>query len=664
MAALIVNSPDPMVKARVMVTKDLSDAALKVLQDIGVLHVEESEDLQPVDREVLEQERRKVSELLAIVSDVLSCIPDGEEVDIHESIGTVYVRPFEEIDREIRPLCNKLRNMYAHVAGMKNRLEELAELSRCLKVFEPHGEIKLRDLTFTGGYLFSRVFMLPLESCELLCQRMKDSFFSSATVVLGDEAFLYVMARTELQVEIETAVREGGGRVLHIPDEDILLTEFLSRAADEMRGMEKEVERLQTELEGITRENLEQLALFKMVLSAESERLSVLEKASEAKYVRLIEGWVPEACVEEMISTLKEDVKYIFIETKKPEEEEQPPSKYRNSALVRPFQLIISLFGTPKYKEWDPTPIVAYSFALFFGIMLADVVYSALIMLFAYKGLRMFVDDPKSDGVKLFQRVLYIGGGVGLVIGVLSGSYMGDFSTLFGIESLALVDGVKEALTNPMTFIVMSLVIGLIHINIAHILALIKGIRCKKREVAIGKAGLFILQIAGIPLIMNSILHVEIPFLNAQAYSVLLYAVGLGVVLIIIAAIMEKGVFMGSIFWIFDITGVLGDVMSYCRLAGVSLATYYLALCFNLIASLVSGIGPAGIGQMVIGTLLAVLVLLFGHGLNLVLSGITCFVHSLRLCFVEFLFKFYDGGGGEYSPFRLNKRPVFVKGRS
>ena len=663
MAALIVNSPDPMVKARVMVTKDLSDAALRVLHNAGVLHVEESEDLQPVDREVLEHERRKVGELLAIVGDVLSCIPDGEEVDLHESIGAVYVRPFEEIDREIRPLCNKLRNMYSHVTGMKSRLEELVELSGYLKVFEPQGEIKLRDLNFTGSYLFSRVFILPLESCELLCQRMKDSFFSSATVVLGDEALLYVMTRTELQVEVETAVREGGGRVLHIPDEDIALTEFLPRAMDEMRGMEKKLEVFQAELEGITRENLEQLVLFKMVLLAESERLSILGKASEAKYVRLIEGWVPEAGIEDMVSVLKEDIKYVFIETKKPKEVEEPPTKYRNSALVRPFQMVIGLFGTPKYREWDPTPIVAYSFAIFFGIMLADVVYSAIIMLFAYKGLRMFVDDPNTEGVRLFQQVLYISSGVGIVLGVLSGSYLGDFSTLFGIENLALVEGVKEIFTDPMMFIMISLVIGIIHVNIGHVLALINGVKEKERGVVPAKAGIFLLQLAGIPLVMHSILHVEISFLDAQAYSILLYAVILSVVFIVAAAIMQKGVFMGSIFWLFDITGILGDIMSYCRLAGVGLATYYLASCFNLIATLVQGIGPAGIGQMIIGTLLAIVVLLIGHVLNLVLSGITCFVHSMRLCFVEFLFKFYEGGGRDYSPFRLNKQPVFVKGR-
>ena len=104
--------------------------------------------------------------------------------------------------------------------------------------------------------------------------------------------------------------------------------------------------------------------------------------------------------------------------------------------------------------------------------------------------------------------------------------------------------------------------------------------------------------------------------------------------------------------------------MSYARLAGVGLATYFLAYCFNLMSELVAGMLPAGIIRIVLGTLVMVVILLFGHILNLVLSSITCFVHSLRLCFVEFLFKFYEGGGQPYSPLRLRKReaiPVRAK---
>jgi len=279
--------------------------------------------------------------------------------------------------------------------------------------------------------------------------------------------------------------------------------------------------------------------------------------------------------------------------------------------------------------------------------------------------LRRFVDDPESEGFKLFQRILYISCGVALVIGLLTGTYLGNFYELFGIESLALAEGIKAILGNPISFIVLSLIIGLVHVNIGHVLALIRGIKEKQKGVAPGKAGLFILQIAGIPWIMHAILHVDIPLLTAQIYSILLYIVLLGVILIVASSVMQKGAFIGGIFWLFDITGLLGDVMSYCRLAGVGLATYYLAMCFNMMATLIAGMvpaGPAGLVHLIVGGLISIIILLMGHTINLVLGGICCFVHSLRLCFVEFLSKFYEGDGRQYSPFRLKSRPVFVKG--
>jgi len=288
-------------------------------------------------------------------------------------------------------------------------------------------------------------------------------------------------------------------------------------------------------------------------------------------------------------------------------------------------------------------------------------VYAALLMLFAYFGLRLLVDDPKTEGFKLFQRIIYISGGVGLVIGVLTGSYLGNFYEFFGIESLALAGGIQEMFSDPVSFIQFSLIMGLVHVNIAHVLALIRGIKEGQKAVVPNKVGLFLLQIGAIPLILVFILGMDIPWLTGQIPTILMSIAIIGLVLIVASSLMEKGAFLGSIFWLFDVTGLLGDVMSYARLAGVGLATYYLAYCFNLIADLLYGMMPVGIVQAIVGTLIFILVLLVGHVLNLALSAITCFVHSLRLCFVEFLFKFYEGGGRAYSPFRLKARPVFVK---
>jgi V/A-type H+-transporting ATPase subunit I len=652
-----------MVKVRVMTTKDCSTETLKTLHNAGVLHVEESEELKPVDKEAIERERRKIGELLTDINDVLAYLPKGERVSLGENVEVIYNRPLDEIDSEVRALCTKLGKMHQIAAKLEENVKELTELSKYLGPLGQHTDIKLRDLNFSGGYLFSRVFVFPNELFETLYSKLREYLLENTVVTIENETVLYAIAKTEDRETIETIVRDGGAKTLPIPEKDLTLREFLEAADRNIHTFEEELAKLQTEIENRTRENLRTLILFREALSAETERLAVLAKASEAKYVTLVEGWIPEAGAENTISKIKDKVNYVFIDIKKPQELEEPPTKFRNLRPFRPFQVVVKLFGVPGYKEWDPTPVISYSFPFFFGLMMNDVAYSALFLLFANRGLRMFVDDPESEGFKLFQRMLYVSGGAGLVFGLLTGSYFGNFVELFGIESPALSKWIQTLLGNPIQFIILSILIGLIHVNIAHVLTLIKGARAGSKGTVISKLGLFLLEIGAIPWIVHNLLHANIPIIPEQAYPILLYIAGAGLVVIIASYLRMNGILLGGIFSLSEVTGILGDVMSYCRLAGVGLATYYLAYAFNLMARILPDLIPGAIG-VIAGPLLKVIILLAGHLINAALSGISCFVHSLRLCFVEFLLKFYEGGGREYSPFRLKIRPVFVKAKS
>jgi len=657
MMPLILNTPDPMVKMRVMTTRDNSNKALKTLHRVGVLHVEESEELKAVDREAIESERGQVAELLTAINNVLDYIPKGERITLEEDVEVIYTRPFSETSSAVRLLCTRLSNMHQRVVKLKHESEELLQLERYLEPLGQQADFKLRDLNFTGNYLFSRVFVLPEDTYQNTYNTVKNYLFGSRVATAENENVLHLIARVEDQKLIESSIKDSGGRILQTPDEDLNLRDFAEVAEDRVSSIGQELTKLHGEIEVKTRENLEKLALLREALIAENERLSVLEKACEAKYVTLIEGWIPENSIETTTAELKQDIDYVFLDTRKPEQSEEPPTRLRNLHALKPFQTVVNLFGTPKYREWDPTPIIGYSFAFFFGLMLGDVVYAIGIILLARFALRRLVDDPESEGFKLFQRLLYTSAGVAVIFGLITGTYLGNFYEFFGIESLALSEGIKNLLGDSMTFIVFALAIGLIHVNIAHVIGLIKGIKEGNKAVIPGKAGLFILQLAGIPWIIH-FLGADIALLPAQTYSILLYIMLLGIVLIIVSSFMQQGAFLGSILWLFDITGILGDVMSYCRLAGVGLATYYLAMVFNMMATLVADMMPAGMLGLILGTLIAILILLFGHMLNLLLSTISCFVHSLRLCFVEFLFKFYQAGGREYSPFRLRKRTL------
>ncbi len=655
MIPLVVNTPESMVKLRVVTVRDNSEETLKVLQRIGVLHIEESEELEPVDKVALEESRREVNELFSFVDKVLGYLPQTEPVTLDEDVEVIYTRPFSEISDEVKTLYNKTDKLHERIDRLNDESGQLTELSKYLEPIASQIDLRLRDLKFTGDYLFSRVFILSGETYQELHSELEKYLTENIVVNVGEETVFHAIAEARDREAVESLVTGAGGKILEIPDEDLSLREFLETTGSRLAALEQETQKLVEELRDQVGGDLKRLVLLREALAAESERLMVLEKASEAKYVTLIEGWAPEADVEPAIAEIREKIDYAFIDTRKPELEEEPPTKYKNPEGFKPFQIIVDLFATPKYREWDPTPIVTYSFAFFFGLMVCDVIYAIGLILLARFLLSKFADDPQSDNFKLFQRLIYICGGVALVCGLLTGQYLGNIYTFIGIEDLALVQAVKEALQDPVSFIIIALGIGFIHVNIGHIIAFMKAIKERNKGLIIGKVGLFILQF-GLPSVLNSLLGVEIPGFTPEIYSILTYFLLAGIVLIAVSSIMVSGG-LGAILWLFDITGLLGDVMSYARLAGVGLATFYLASTFNLMAELFSRMIPGAIGA-VIGVILAVVIIVFGHLVNLVLTVITGFMHSLRLCFVEFLFKFYEGGGTEYSPFKLRKRAI------
>ena len=661
MRPLILNSPESMVKVRVITLKDYSEPTFKTLHKLGVLHIEESKELPPIDKAAVERQQKEAGQLLTIVGNMLGYISEKQQVSVGEDAEVIYTKPFDELGKEVRSLSTRFAELHENTVKIGNEVEQLTEQNKYLGAFAHQHDLKLRDLSFSGDYLFSRVFVLSAETYETLHNQLDKYLLGGIIGTVENETVVYAISKVENREALESLVTNAGGKILAIADEDLTLKGFLARAEDKLRRLEEKSTELNNELESKAGQELKNITLLRLALIAENQRLSVLARACEARYVTLIEGWVPQSSVEPAIVELRENIDYVFIDTRQPESSEEPPTKLKNPTMLKPFQLIMNLFGIPRYREWDPTPIISYSFAFFFGLMVADVVYAiGIILVGRFLLSRLLGADPQSEETRLFRRLIYTCGGVALIIGLLGGSYLGDVYRFFGFENVALVAGVQQVLQNPLTFVLLALMIGLVHVNIAHVIALIKGVKERNRGVILSKLGLFLLQI-GIPFILHTMLHIDLPFFT-PVYGVSMYILGSGAALIIVGTLMQSGG-VGAIFWLFEITGLLGDVMSYCRLAGVGLATAYLASAFNMLARLFAGFIPIpGLAGAVAGTILAIFILIIGHMINMLLSLITGFVHSLRLCFVEFLTKFYEGGGRAYSPFRLRKRPSVIVG--
>ncbi len=663
MIPLLINTPETMLKVRVVTAKDASEKTLELLQTIGVLHLEEPQELDSTNLTKIEDRRNLIRKITASIHDILSYVKGEHTVSIPEEISAEPLETILHRTERLRGKCSRLRD---DATKLENDLATMEGLGRYLEILSQEINLPLSDLNYSGSYLSARVFVFSMEEARAFLEKAGQHILQYSTTSSEEETVVYSIARTTSQQLVESIARDMGGVFLDIPPEEVTLREFITKKNDIIGSKKQEIEELEKEIVKLTSEQLEQIILYREIVSREDEMLAAIQQMSETRYVSLIEGWVPQGKTEFIVSEIHKSLDNVFVDTRQPAPSEEPPTRLQNPLPIKPFEVIVNLFSLPKYGGWDPTPSVAYFFAFFFGLMLCDVVYAAGLLILARFALDKLVDDPSSEEVRLFRNVLYISGAVSLLFGVLSGTYLGDVLNMyFGIalQDLALVKWVQTQLSDPITFIIIALLIGLVHVNIAHILSLIKGLQEGNKGLVLGKVGLFLVEIFGIPYVFHMLLHVELIPVDPSAYGWMAYPMIVGLVFIVISGFMQMGG-LGGIFWIFELTGLLGDIMSYSRLAGVGLATFYLASAFNLLASWIAG-GLSGVIPGIIGTVLGMIVgiVLFAvfHVLNLFLSSLAAFIHSLRLCFVEFLLKFYEGGGRKYAPFHLSsKRQITV----
>ncbi len=145
MIPLVLSNPESMTKVRVMAVKDDSEKALKTLHKVGVLHIEESTELNPVDKAAIENEQREVSELLTFVDNVLGYIPQAEQISLEEDVEVIYTRPFSEIGGEVRLLHNKINNLYEKIVRLDNEAQESIELRRYLEPLGRQVDLRLEE---------------------------------------------------------------------------------------------------------------------------------------------------------------------------------------------------------------------------------------------------------------------------------------------------------------------------------------------------------------------------------------------------------------------------------------------------------------------------------------------------------------------------------------
>ena len=597
-----------------------TESFLRHLQELGVVDITRSR--KPVDERsasMLENagaEKRALSTLKKV-----DYRDDPDRQAIEEAA--------KRTECSTEELSARTSRAVARIAELQNAL---AGATRTAKARMPWGEFDSKTLTdLAKSGLKVRFYTVPKKSFD---ESWKELY--PLQKINEDNNNVWFVTVTEASSEYSFPVKEspapGGSYGDAIAEAENIRRDII-REKGTLLGLADHIQDLQAEYD----RQLTELDLY----LADSAR----ETAAEDR-INVFTGFAPSG----LDSRLKEefdrmDILYMAEEAT---EEDNPPIKLKNNRFASMFEVLTGMYGMPEYKEYDPTPVLAPFFMLFFGLCLGDAGYGLVLI-----AVGAILKKKVASLAKLAPLVMTLGVGT-FFIGIFMHTFFGfDMLTMGFIPEWmkkGMLDGEVGGFPAAM---VLAIGIGVFNICVAMIMKTACYTHRFGFRNTLSTWGWTMLIVGGIILAGITFLGILRSDVAKWIFIALAVVSGLG---IYIFNDMKRNPFVNIGAGLWDTynmaTGLLGDTLSFIRLYALGLAGGMLGSTFNMLGEMLMNSCPVpGLNW-----LLFAIIFVIGHALNIALSCLGAFVHPLRLTFVEFFKNSgYEGSGKAYNPLSIKK---------
>jgi len=655
-----------MLKANIIVHKSILSGVLDSLEKTGIMQIDPLETnldektnnvLRSMDHPLELKDLAEMEIRLERLCDIFNCyFPEKTSMmdDIRSASKPLKrIEPFEFHDlisrtqRHLSVWEDKVLALNQGYLECTEELKTLAERKKQLELLLPV-DISL-DLLAEGPYTFVKVGTTPDPSH--LYESMKNIALAIVKVYptgLPDTPHVAVVAGLhEVMDETVSALRGKLFNELQLRDNSGSPSQLIKEIERSELSAHASRDEALEELKGIRNKYLKKTLIMLELISVERMKFEMHSSFGKTEHTIVISGWVEErkrSALERMLSKYRE----LFLDLQEPDlKKDNPPSSLAHSKYIRPFESLVTAFSPPKYNDLDPTPFVGMLFILFAGLMLGDAGYGAMILIASFwlgsKVKKGFMADMAYMG-KLF-------GSVTLLMGLFTGSVFGDLipRLFYGdpLKPLYTIPGLDflpyDALRNPMPLFLFSLGVGMVAIYMSVIVSFVTHVKQGDyRKMLFEDIALLMMipslsalaaQLVGMTTLPDLIFHLSAAALISS---------------ILLLVIANKSM---PLLALFEITGFIGDLLSFARILALGLATVALAMTWNIMAELLLP-DWANIGMGIIRIILVIVLLIALNLFNFAFQALGACIHSLRLQYIEFFNRCYTGGGRFFQPFK------------